>query len=112
MTTETLFSIPASIDLKMVSIIFEGETLWAPEGVSVAAALLSTGQGTFRTSIIGAMPRAPYCMMGVCFECFLEIDGIPARQACLTPVRDGMTIRRQVGAPSLDALASGGKDDY
>jgi predicted molibdopterin-dependent oxidoreductase YjgC len=33
-------------------------------------------------------------MMGVCFECQVEIDGIRGQQACLVVVRDGMTVRR------------------
>jgi predicted molibdopterin-dependent oxidoreductase YjgC len=33
--------------------------------------------------------------MGVCFECMMEIDGIQ-RQACLTPVREGMVIDRHL----------------
>jgi NADH dehydrogenase/NADH:ubiquinone oxidoreductase subunit G len=40
-------------------------------------------------------------MMGVCFDCLVEVDGAPNRQACLTPVREGMVIRRQDGAPAL-----------
>lgn len=111
MTTETLFTIPLQPGKPMTGIEFEGEAFRVPEGISVAAALLSFGRGAFRTSIVGSVPRAPYCMMGVCFECLLEIDGIPARQACMTPVREGMIIRRQLGAPSLEALASGGKND-
>ena len=39
--------------------------------------------------------RAPFCMMGTCFECLVEIDGQPNRQACLTIVREGMDIKRQ-----------------
>ena len=34
-------------------------------------------------------------MMGSCFECLVEIDGQPNRQACLTIVREGMDIKRQ-----------------
>lgn len=34
-------------------------------------------------------------MMGTCFECLVEIDGEPNRQACLTLVREGMDIKRQ-----------------
>jgi predicted molibdopterin-dependent oxidoreductase YjgC len=37
-------------------------------------------------------------MMGVCFDCLVEIDGVPNRQACLTEAVDGMQIRRQIGA--------------
>jgi predicted molibdopterin-dependent oxidoreductase YjgC len=35
-------------------------------------------------------------MMGVCFECLVEIDGQTNQQGCLVRVRDGMRIRRQV----------------
>ena len=111
MTTDTLFLIPPKAGHPMVSISFEGETLRVPAGISVAAALLGHSRGAFRTSIVKGTPRAPYCMMGVCFECLVDIDGIPARQGCMTLVRDGMIIKRQSGAPSLDGLASGGKND-
>jgi len=46
-------------------------------------------------------------MMGVCFECLVEIDGRPNVQACMTPVRDGMAVRRQSGFRRL----SGGSGD-
>jgi D-hydroxyproline dehydrogenase subunit gamma len=59
------------------------------------------GAEPFRTTPVTEAPRAPYCMMGVCFECLVEVDGKPSRQACLTTVRDGMVIRRQRGASSL-----------
>lgn len=41
-------------------------------------------------------------MMGVCFECLVEIDGIPNRQACMIPVREGMVVRRQKGAIGVE----------
>ena len=34
-------------------------------------------------------------MMGVCFECLVEVDGKASVQSCLTPVRDGMQVTRQ-----------------
>jgi predicted molibdopterin-dependent oxidoreductase YjgC len=37
-------------------------------------------------------------MMGVCFDCLVEIDGFGNRQACLTPIAEGMQVRRQSGA--------------
>ncbi|HET6185293.1 MAG TPA: (2Fe-2S)-binding protein [Acetobacteraceae bacterium] len=77
---------------------FEGEAVLAREGDSVAAALLAAGARAFRDTAISASPRGPYCMMGVCFECLVEIDGIANRQACMVPAADGMKIRRQRGA--------------
>ncbi|OOY44644.1 sarcosine oxidase, partial [Solemya velum gill symbiont] len=35
---------------------------------------------------------------GVCFDCLVEIDGKPNRQACMIKVAEGMRIRRQHGA--------------
>jgi predicted molibdopterin-dependent oxidoreductase YjgC len=91
-----------------VSVTFEGETLSVPAGASVAAALLLYGATVFRTTPVSSAPRAPYCMMGVCFECLVEVDGKPGRQACLTTVRDGMVIKRQQGASAL-AIAEEGE---
>jgi sarcosine oxidase subunit alpha len=42
-------------------------------------------------------PRAPYCLMGVCFDCLVTVDGVGSRQGCLVPVRDGMAIETQLG---------------
>ncbi len=60
---------------------------------TVAAALLGAGIVRFRASAVKATPRAPYCLMGACFECLVEIDDQPQRQACLVPVAEGMRIR-------------------
>ncbi|MBA1159271.1 (2Fe-2S)-binding protein [Microvirga sp. Marseille-Q2068] len=106
MTIKPLFSIPRSLGLETVTITFEGNSFTVPAGISVAAALLAGGVRDFRSSVVGQVPRAPYCMMGVCFECLVEIDGVPARQSCLVPVRDGMQVKRQVGAVDLGDLSS------
>jgi predicted molibdopterin-dependent oxidoreductase YjgC len=86
-----------------VTIELDGETLTARAGDTVAAAMLAAGIGHTRTTPVGGAARLPYCMMGVCFDCLMEIDGVPNRQACLVRVRDGMTVRRQQGA--RDVLA-------
>jgi predicted molibdopterin-dependent oxidoreductase YjgC len=103
--TEPLFSIPRSSELEAVTIMFEGKPLKAPAGVSVAAALLVGGVHDFRSSVVGQAPRGPYCMMGVCFECLVEIDGVPARQSCIVQVQEGMEVRRQIGAARLDGFS-------
>ena len=78
-----------------IKILFEGSSLDVVEGQTVAAVLLTEGHLFFRNSEISGQPRAPYCMMGVCYECMLEIDGQSNQQSCLIPVREGMKIRRQ-----------------
>lgn len=81
----------------MVTIRFAGRPLACRAGESVAAALLAAGEIDFRTTPVGGTTRGPYCMIGSCFDCLVEIDGIANRQACLTEVREGMRVRRQQG---------------
>ena len=82
---------------------FDGRDLAAPEGVSVAAALLENGVVALRETPVGGRSRGPFCMMGVCFECMLEIDGLENVQGCMTPVQEGMRIKRQNQARELSA---------
>ena len=78
----------------VVRFTFEGRDIEAREGDSVAAALFATGNGLTRRSAVSGELRAPYCMMGVCFECLAEIDGVPNRQACMVQARHGMKVSR------------------
>lgn len=74
-----------------VTFEFEGRTLAARRGQSVASALAAAGIEATRATPSGR-PRAAYCMMGVCFDCLVTIDGIPGRQGCLVAVEDGMRV--------------------
>ena len=66
-------------------------------GDTVAAALLSAGILASRVADVSGAARAPYCMMGVCFECLVTINGVGNRQGCLVPVAPGMRIETQHG---------------
>ena len=81
-----------------VRITVDGEAVDAEAGESIAAALLAAGIARFRTTPVSGAPRAPYCMMGACFDCLVVVDGVANRQACMVAVRDGMRIERQSGA--------------
>ncbi len=86
-----------------VTFEFEGRPIDARAGDTVAAALLANDVLACRATPVSAAPRAPYCMMGVCYECLVVIDGEPNRQACQEPVRPGMRVARQRGAREVDA---------
>ena len=86
-----------------VAVTLNGRPLQVPMGSSVAAALLAAGVKRFRNSPVSGEARAPYCMMGVCFDCLVVIDGVGNRQACLVPVQDGMAIESQRGKRELGA---------
>lgn len=85
-----------------VSIVFEGKPLDVSEGETVLAAVMASGAEYNRTTPVKGKHRAGYCQMGVCFDCLMEIDGVPNQQACMIQVRDGMQVKRQHGARELD----------
>ena len=76
-----------------------------PPGASAAAAVLLAGLPSLRETPVTGSERAPYCLMGVCFDCLAEIDGVANRQSCMVTARPGMRIRRQRGARAIDAVA-------
>jgi predicted molibdopterin-dependent oxidoreductase YjgC len=80
----------------LVVIELDGAEAKVPVGVSVAAALLYLDRIPTRHSLVKAAPRAPFCMMGICFECLIEIDGVVDQRACQLQVRAGMRLRCQL----------------
>jgi predicted molibdopterin-dependent oxidoreductase YjgC len=83
----------------------------ALRGESVATAALAAGITITRNAPVKGDPRAPYCLMGVCFECLMTIDGLPNRQACLVPVQEGMVVELQGERPSLSVASQGVGND-
>ena len=79
-----------------ITVEIDGEPVSATPGDSVAAAMFAAGVSAFRLAPVDGGPRGPWCAMGVCFECLVEIDGEPNRQACMTPVREGLRVRRRM----------------
>ena len=87
---------------KVLTLWFEENPVQAQEGESVAAALLIAGVKYLRNAQVSAKPRMPYCWMGVCYECLLEIDGEQNQQSCLITGKEGMHVRRQ--SPAIEKL--------
>ena len=79
-----------------VVLTLDGRPVTAYEGESVAALMLAEGITATRVTR-GGEPRGVYCGMGVCFDCLVVVDGVPNTRACVTWVRDGMTVERQAG---------------
>ena len=87
--------------LGAITIYVDGVAAPAEPGETVAAVLLRQAPHWSRTTPVTQSKRAPYCMMGVCFECLAIVDGIASVQTCLTPVREGMKVERQRGKRSI-----------
>jgi sarcosine oxidase subunit alpha len=85
-----------------LAIDFEGSTVRAFEGETVAAALFAAGVATLARSPKYHRPRGPFCFEGHCGSCALRIDGKPSVRACMTPVRPGLRCERQNAFPSVE----------
>ena len=79
-----------------LTVVVDGREVTAYGGETAATVLLAEGHLATRTTAGGA-PRGVFCGMGVCFDCLVVVDGVPNTRACMTPVADGMVIRRQEG---------------
>lgn len=96
-----MFTRTNSESVEMLTIRFDGQNMQVRAGLTVAAALLEVGVKHFRETPVSSSPRAPFCMMGVCFDCLVVIDGVENQQACMTNVIEGMQIERQMGPPEF-----------
>jgi aerobic-type carbon monoxide dehydrogenase small subunit (CoxS/CutS family) len=76
----------------------DGTRVECLSGQTLAAVLVAHGTWHFRRNPVVGDPRGPYCGMGVCFECEIEVDGVPDVRACMTHVREGMVIRTMATA--------------
>ena len=80
---------------EMIRIYFEGKLINVHKGDTVASALLEVGVTHFQNTTSTGSQRGPFCMMGVCFDCLVEIDEQPNQQACMINVYQEMKIKRQ-----------------
>ncbi len=76
-----------------VEVLLDGEPLKLQSGISLAAALIAAEQIPMRHNPVSGAPRAAYCMMGSCFDCVIEVDGVNQR-ACQIQVAEGLLLRR------------------
>lgn len=89
-------------NLEKVEVILNSQKINVPQGTTVAAMALAQGLRATRTTPISASQRAPFCMMGVCYDCLMVIDGKANQRACATYVKQGMRIETQQGVgPAL-----------
>ncbi|WP_010103485.1 2Fe-2S iron-sulfur cluster-binding protein [Verminephrobacter aporrectodeae] len=97
--------LPTRDQRRVVEIFVEGRSVPAREGDTLAAALLNARVVPFRRTPVSGQPRAPLCLMGVCFDCLVEVDGARNVQSCMVQVRAGMQVRLPTGARQMRAPA-------
>jgi predicted molibdopterin-dependent oxidoreductase YjgC len=80
-----------------VEFVLDGRPCVAQRGDTVLTAIL-TQVAQLRVSEAGGAPRAGFCLMGACQDCWVLTDDGQRLRACTTLVDDGMRLRSRVGA--------------
>lgn len=74
-----------------IRILIDGTAHTALAGDSLMTAIL-TATDRLRVSEFGDGPRAGFCVMGVCQDCWVLLDDGRRVRACTTPAADGMAV--------------------
>jgi D-hydroxyproline dehydrogenase subunit gamma len=75
----------------LVRINLNGQMVDAHVGDTLLTAIL-LHSGRIRYSEFGGAPRAGYCLMGACQDCWIGLVGQGRVRACTTLVTDGMVV--------------------
>ena len=77
-----------------ITLRLDGAPVEAQRGDTLLTALLAADAGHLRDSEFGDGPRAGFCLMGACQDCWVVVEGRGRVRACATMAEDGMEIRR------------------
>jgi sarcosine oxidase, subunit alpha len=87
---------------KPVTFTFNGRTVTAHEGDTIASALYRAGVRVLSRGFKYHRPRGLMCMAGHCPNCLVDVDATPNVRSCMVPVKDGMAVKSQNAWPSLE----------
>jgi len=74
-----------------IAFVLDGRACTGLEGDTVLAAILTHGE-RLRESDFSDAPRAGFCLMGACQDCWVWLADGGRVRACTTPVADGMHV--------------------
>lgn len=81
----------AAFETPTVTFTLDGRVLSARQGESVLAAILAHS-GCVRLHEATGEPRAGFCLMGACQDCWVWFGPHARGRACVTLVEDGMRV--------------------
>jgi predicted molibdopterin-dependent oxidoreductase YjgC len=81
----------AETDRPALTLQIDGQSVTALAGDTLLVALLSHGRRV-RDSEFGDGPRAGFCLMGACQDCWVWTPAGERLRACSTPVAAGMSV--------------------
>jgi len=78
-------------DSPALSFLLDGKPCEGRVGDTVLTAVLCHGE-RLRNSEFSGAPRAGFCQMGACQDCWVQLAGGERLRACTTPLVEGMHI--------------------
>jgi predicted molibdopterin-dependent oxidoreductase YjgC len=103
----TQFQRLAERDRPVIRFVIDGRACEALAGDTLLTALLTNGRRV-RSSEFGDGPRAGFCLMGACQDCWVALDDGTQLRACTSYVAEGMRI---VTRSDVDTSANGSLPD-
>src|SRR5882672_12804758 len=88
---DALFHRLAERDRPVIRFAIDGRACEALAGDTLLTALLTNGQ-RLRSSEFGDGPRAGFCLMGACQDCWVALADGRRLRACTTLAEDGMAL--------------------
>jgi NADPH-dependent 2,4-dienoyl-CoA reductase/sulfur reductase-like enzyme/ferredoxin len=79
---------------------WQGQTMRACEGETIASALFANGVRIFGHHHKDGAPQGIFCANGQCAQCLVMVDGLPVK-ACMIPVQPGARVEPLDGKPVL-----------
>ena len=87
---------------RRISFTFDGKTIPAFAGDTIASALYASGRRTFSRSFKYHRPRGELCGCGQCGNSLVQIGGRPGVRACAEPAVEGLVVEHTNAKPGLD----------
>ena len=75
-----------------IAFVLDGRACTGLEGDTVLAAILTHGE-RLRESDFSDAPRAGFCLMGACQDCWVQLESGERLRACTTMLVPGMHVR-------------------
>jgi predicted molibdopterin-dependent oxidoreductase YjgC len=89
--TPILTRIAGGVPREEIAFTVDGRACTALEGDTVLTALLTQGQ-RLRESDFSDAPRAGFCLMGACQDCWIQLESGERLRACTTPLVPGLRV--------------------
>ncbi len=89
-TTALLHRVPSGAR-PLIGLTVDGETVSAYAGDTLFTALL-THRAQLGHNTFSVQPRAGFCLIGACQDCWVWIEGGRRARACTTLAEDGMRV--------------------